>query len=858
MAKKKAKNKKLTAQPELGVATESELPQNHALPPTEESKEKVLKKVNLSIGDFALPVPRTGSIDSLSGYGRATEIGIEIHQQVQKRRAKDFDDYEAEVPIAMEFERGPYLFRVSGRIDGLFKGDGLKVGPRIEEIKSTFTTRELSKRLKAKPLEHPYALQLQTYGYFYWKQEEVMPSLSFHLVSTRNFDSEDLNVFFDIAGYEEWLEKRLNELEEEAEQAEKRAARRKQESAGLLFPFDKPRAGQLDLVATIEEGMLEKKRMLIQAPTGLGKTVGVLYPSLKEALSRGQRVIYVTPKNSQHAVAEDGIERLQARGATIRSLTITAKSKICFKNEPLCNPEYCEFAKDHYTKMAEHDVLGQLSKKKQLTKKVFETVARKHEVCPFEIQLDAAKDVEAVICDYNYVFAPRSAFGRISEGGLDMEGKPNLVIDEAHNLPSRAMDYHSPQLSSCTLEKMREQLVELPLRFRQEGLELLAGCIDVLKACAPVHTSGPSKIDPPAASFHDQDMLLRTFLSRYLESDEEILAGDPVLRLCFYWSEFTSALEYVETGLREEFFTTFQPHPSGGIVKITCCDASGLISDCYNDYEQVVGFSATLKPFEFYSQLAGLKGEKLRTAEFRSPFPKSRRKLLIIPQISSKYSERDKNYPKIAETIERIASLKPGNYFAFFPSFDFMEKTLAKLKIPAGFTVRRQERYMRAQEIEDLLAHLKGESQPTLVFAVQGGVFSEGVDYPGNMIIGAFVVGPPLPSFDLEREEMRGYYEKHYKQGFDYAYTFPAMAKAVQAAGRVIRSETDRGLIVLMDNRFLQPSYGKSMPEDWFREDPRELVSTKILQEVKEFWEAQGDEDGRVLVREEEVLAEPL
>ncbi len=792
-----------------------------------------LKTVQVSIGEFALPVPRTGSIDLLSGYGRVTELGIEIHQSVQKRRAREFDDYESEVPIAMEFERGPYLFRVSGRMDGLFRG----VKPRIEEIKSTFTTRELAKRIRQKPLDHPYALQLQTYGYFFWKQEGVVPALSFHLVSTRNFDSEDMDFFLDVEGYEAWLDRRLAELEEEARAAEKRASRRRKEAANLAFPFEQPREGQLELIATIEKGMEEKKRLLLQAPTGLGKTVGVLYPSLKEALARGQRVVYVTPKNSQHAVAEDAVERLQDKGAKIRSLTITAKSKICFKNEPLCNPEYCEYAKDHYTKLYEHDVLGQLSRKKRLTKKVFETVARAHEVCPFEIQLDAAKDVEAVICDYNYVFAPRSAFGRISENGLDQEGKPNLVIDEAHNLPSRAMDYHSPQLSSHTLEKMREQLNELPLRFRLEALELLASCIEVLKECAPPHTKGPSKIQPPAAAFHDQDQLLRAFLSRYLESDEEILSGDPVLRLCFYWGEFTSALEYVETGTHEEFFTTFQPHPTGGIVKITCCDASKLIQNAYDDYEQVVGFSATLKPFEFYGQLSGLKGEKLRTAEFRSPFARENRKLLIIPQISSKYSEREKNYPRIAETIERISAVKPGNYFAFFPSFEFMERVLGKFTAPAGFTIRRQERYMRADEITELLEHLKSASQPTIFFAVQGGVFSEGVDYPGKMIIGAFVVGPPLPSFDLEREEMRAYYEKNYEAGFDYAYTFPAMAKAVQSAGRVIRSETDRGLIVLMDNRFLLPSYVKSMPEDWFREDPRELVSSGILREVEEFWE---------------------
>lgn len=790
------------------------------------------KKVTLSIGDFALPVPRRGSIDSLSGYGRTTQLGIEIHQQVQKRRAREFANYESEVPIAFEAERGKFLFRISGRIDGLFRSDR----PRIEEIKSTFQTQALSRRLRESLYDHPYNLQLLTYGYFWLKQEGTVPDLEFHLVSTRNFEAENLGIRLDPQEYEDWFERRLDELEAEAEAAEKRAARRRKEAAGLAFPFDKPRAGQVELISTVEEGMREKRRMLIQAPTGLGKTVGVLYPSLRDALARGQRVIYVTPKNSQHAVAEDAIERLNEKGAKLKSLTITAKSKICFKNEPLCNPGYCEYAKDHYTKMAERDVLGKLARKRKLTKKAFQEIAREAEVCPFEIQLDAAAEAEAVICDYNYVFAPRSAFGRLSASGIDQEGKPNLVIDEAHNLPARAMDYHSPELSTFTLGKYREQLQELPLRFRADALELLTGCMDVIAKCAPPLGKGTQKIDPPSNLFHDQDVLLRAFLSRYLESDEEILQGDPVLKLCFYWSEFTAALEFVEAGVREEFFTTFASHPTGGVVRITCCDASSFLRAAYEEYEQVVGFSATLKPFDYYSQLSGLKAQELKTAEFRSPFPAERRKLLIIPQISSKYSERDRNYPKVAEAIARIAALKPGNYFAFFPSFEFLERTLQKFSIPPGFTVRRQERYMRADEIEDLLEHLRGGSQPTIFFAVSGGVFAEGVDYPGDMIIGAFVVGPPLPSFDLEREEMRAYYDRHYQAGFDYAYTFPAMAKAVQAAGRVIRSETDRGLIVLMDGRFLQPSYGKSMPEDWFRESPRELVSGKILDEVREFW----------------------
>jgi len=252
----------------------------------------------------------------------------------------------------------------------------------------------------------------------------------------------------------------------------------------------------------------------------------------------------------------------------------------------------------------------------------------------------------------------------------------------------------------------------------------------------------------------------------------------------------------------------------------------------------VVAFSATLKPFDFYSKLSGLDPERLTTAEFQSPFSKTQRKLMIIPQISTKFSQREQNYEKIADTIARITSLKPGNYFAFFPSFAFLDQVAQLFRPPPGFQVLCQGRNMKTSEIEEILEALRAATIPTVVFAVQGGVFSEGVDYPGKMLIGAFVVGPPLPNFDLEREEMRKYYQEHYSEGFDYAYTYPAMSKAVQAAGRVIRSETDRGLIVMMDSRFLEPSYSKSMPTDWFENGPRELVSKSILKEVAEFWAA--------------------
>ena len=791
------------------------------------------KLITIPLRDFAVPAPRTGSIEAHSGYGRSAADGVEIHTRVQKQRAKLDPLYQAEVPVSSLFERGGFSFRIDGRMDGIFRHDP----PKIEEIKTTFSLRELSQRLSGNPLDHPYCLQLLTYGYFHWRQHQILPNLSFHLVSSRNNDTDGIELALDIPPYERWLDLRLDELVIEAKQAEKRAARRRKVAASFIFPFENPRPGQIELMQTIDQFMEEKNPMLIQAPTGLGKTVGVLYPVLKEALSRGQRVVYVTPKNSQHSVAEDAVIRFQETGAKLKSLSITAKSKICFKNEPLCNPDYCEYALNYYGKVHEQGILGLLAKKRKLKARTFRELGEHYQVCPFELQLDSLNEVDIVICDYNYVFAPHSALNRMTEIVVDQSGKPNLVIDEAHNLPSRAMDYYSPSLSAVLLERMRDEIQKVNSRFRYETEELLDGCLQVVSACHNTDNSKPIRINPPVDQFLDQQALLTAFLSRYLNSAVEIQYQGVILRLCYYWAEFTETLEYIVDPDRQEFFTTYHPHPTGGTVKITCCDASAMLKDCYKEYEQVVGFSATLKPFDYYVRLSGLDLGKVRTAEFESPFPSDRRKLLIIPQISTRYSHRERNYAKVADAVQRITALRRGNYFVFLPSFEFLERITALFRPPEGFTVMRQERGMKAAGVEVIVESLRSQNLPTIVFAVQGGSFSEGMDYAGETVIGAFVVGPPLPTYDLEREQMREYYQRTYGAGFDYAYTIPAMAKAVQAAGRVIRSETDTGLIVLMDSRFLETSYSQSMPADWFESDVREIVSDSILSDVAGFWE---------------------
>lgn len=745
--------------------------------------------------------------------------GVELHLARQKELKRSYSDFQAEKKISFHFERAQRKFTIEGRIDGLFPG----LIPRIEEIKSTANLSELHEALSENPYKHPYGLQLLSYGYFYWKESGTLPELIFHLISSRSKKSIDLKIEFELEKFESWLELRMAELVLEAVEAEKRLVRREKLAKNLSFPFEKPRPGQVELIHFIEEGFQDKKNLMLQAPTGLGKTIGVLYPALKDALPRGQQVIYVTPKNSQQLVAEDAVKHLREKGCKVKSLTLTAKSKICMQDEPLCHPDTCEYAKDYYDKLKQFDIKSLLAKKKSFTAKSFKKMAEEFKVCPFELQLEAVNEADTVIGDYNHVFGNQSALSKVSSFDFARRGKPVLVIDEAHNLPARLMNQYSPSVSCFYLEQISEKLDKRGEKLVQEAKSLISSYSSGVKKVIEV------KIEP----FLNLNDRFRDYLSVVFDNTP---SSEEALKFFFIWNEFCETLELAASEDRGEFFISHHPDGAGGSLKVTCCDASELIRNRYQDYERVVAFSATLKPFDYYAQLTGLKGDNLKTSEFLSPYKKDHRKIILIPQVSTKYSERERNYSKIAETISRISLLKPGNYLAFFPSFDFLQKTADLIDLPANYHLVKQTRSMKMKDVENILEDLRGQKAPTVLLAVQGGMFSEGIDYPGAMAIGAFIIGPPLPNFDFERERMKEYYQANYQKGFEFAYSYPAMAKAVQAAGRIIRSEEDLGIIVLLDNRFLEASYFKTMPEGWFEEHPQELVSSSILQDINHFW----------------------
>jgi DNA excision repair protein ERCC-2 len=813
-----------------------------------------VKRIQLAVRDFALPVPRKGSIEVHSGYGFLPQSADQAHALVQGQRSKANAKYKTEVKISHSFERGAYVFVVSGRMDGFIDGQP----GYIEEIKTAFDAAALHDKLLVDE-QHPYRLQLLTYAYMHSSQTGAVPACALYIASYAAYaggagesgssgrsgssgsavgDSFELPILLDMASYEAWLDRRLDELVLDAEQRAQDKARRKAAAKTMCFPFANARAGQLELIDSIERSLVSGgDALMVQAPTGMGKTAAVIFPTLRDALRRGQKLIYVTPKNSQHQVAIEAVQRLRESGKQkknadqIRSLTLTAKSKMCLKGEPICNPEHCEFAQDYYGKVAHHRLVDKAAASPNMHAELFTEIGKEYEVCPFELSVDSIHRADVIVGDYNYVFSPISLLGRFTGYTFGDNEKPNLVIDEAHNLPARACDYFSPEISAADLEECRARLREQPLKIRGEGKALLKTCLEIMTRLQPKDNEKQRRVLPPLESFQQINVQLGQLLSSYLRVEAAPKPGDPIVGLCRLWGEFSDAL--ARQG--EQYFCTSSLGASGSSLRITCCDASEHLAKCLQEFQYKVAFSATLKPFDYYLQLSGFNADKTTTVEFTSPFPTQNRKLMVIPQVSTKYSDRSRNYDKIAQAIMRIIRLRRGNYFIFFPSFAFLREVFDRTQLPE-FNVLQQRQGMTGADVQKFIDSLHSGKEPTAIFAVQGGALSEGVDYPGEALIGAFIVGPSLPGFDLERELMRDYYEKKFGQGFDYAYTYPAMARVVQAAGRVIRSENDRGLIVLMDRRFTMPAYTATMPGDWYQSSVKELVSNSIVKDINAFW----------------------
>jgi DNA excision repair protein ERCC-2 len=782
--------------------------------------QKTLKTSVRNLVEFIL---RQGDL-AVGGFQRRDRaaIGIWGHQRIQKSRP---DGYKAEVAIAHVVERAELRLEIFGRIDGIFAAETPLF---IEEIKTT-TAETSAIGEDYNPL---HWAQAQCYAYMYALQHnlaEIGIQLTYYQIDThelkefrRLFAWPDLERFFNelVETYLEWLKEVQAWLEQ-----------RDQSIQQLQFPYPGYRQGQREMAVAVYKTIRQKERLFVQAPTGIGKTIAALFPAVKAiGLELATKIFYLTAKTPGRTVAEKALDDLRQAGLHFKSVTLTAKEKICFCAAAGGDPELCEFTKNYYHKA--RTALRESYHLEAFTRPVVEELARRYELCPFEFSLDLALWVECIICDYNYAFDPRVYLRRF----FDQTDEPYIfLIDEAHNLPDRAREMYSAELDKRTV-------LELKKLVKPHLPEVATALQEINQAMLEKRRAG----DGPALIEQELPETLLAATRRFIQQAESWLALNhpadfrpALLEFYFQCNSYVRTADYFEAW----YVSYFEKQDKSGLkTKLFCLDPAPLLQIPLARSQAAIFFSATLLPLDYFQQV--LTGSTANsTLMLSSPFPQENSRLLIHNRISTRYARRQESYEAIAAAIETICAARQGNYLIFFPSYAYLAAVveLLRLRLPEE-QLLIQAPGMKEVDRDAFLAHFSDGNTATLIgFAVMGGIFGEGIDLAGERLIGAVIIGVGLPQLCLERDLIRDYFDRQNRRGFEYAYQYPGLNRAMQAAGRVIRSEQDQGVIVLIDDRFTQPRYTSLFPQAWRHFRVVQNVA-QIREQLGQFWSAKRGE----------------
>ncbi len=783
--------------------------------------------IRISVRNLVEFVLRSGDIDNrAAGADRdAMLLGGKIHRKIQRKMGAE---YQAEVPLKHEEACNGFSLLVEGRADGVIR---CPEGIVIDEIKGIF--RELE--YLEEPVEVHLA-QAKCYAYIYACShglEEIGVQMTYC-----NLETEEIKRFQSVYGFDglkAWFLDILGRYEKWARYQIEWKSKRDASIKKVEFPFSY-REGQKELVSSVYRTILRKKKLFIQAPTGVGKTISSVFPAVKavgEGL--GEKIFYLTAKTITRTVAWQAFETLREQCLRMKVIVLTAKEKICFCEETNCNPDACPYAKGHYD-MVNDAVYELITASDELNREILEEQARKWKVCPHEMSLDVSEWADAVICDYNYVFDPNAHLRRFF--GEGNKGEYLFLIDEAHNLVERGRKMYSADiykedfLKIKKLVKLRDK--KLAGRLEECNRQLLAlkreceGC-QVLNSVSHVYM---------------KLMSLMTELERFLEEcrDEEI--HKETLDLYFTVRMFLD----IHDRLDENYMIYSELEDTGRFkLCLFCVNPANCLKEFLDKGNSTVFFSATLLPIHYYRKLLSTSKEDYAIYA-ESPFDPKNRRLLLGMDVSTKYTRRcGEMYRRYARYLIRVAQAKAGNYMAFFPSYQFMEEVYEEFlgilrEGEAGDEIEyvMQSRHMTEEAREIFLENFEETRRNSLIgFCVMGGIFSEGIDLVQDRLIGAVIVGTGLPQVCRERELLKSYFDALGYRGFDYAYLYPGMNKVLQSAGRVIRTDEDRGVILLLDERFGDGRYQETFPREW-REYGVCSVDT-VAGQMEEFWKKQSE-----------------
>ena len=784
-------------------------------------------EIRISVRKLVEFILRSGNIDNrrVTFSETAMQEGGRIHRMLQRGMGAD---YQAEVFLRYVYPAGEYDIYIEGRADGIIT-QGIQKKTEIvtiDEIKGTY--RDIDKMKGAVSV---HLAQAKCYAYIYGR-EHGLAQVRVRLTYC-NIDTERVRYFhfeYPMEELAEWFEDMIRQYRKWADFRFAWQKLRTDSIKELSFPFPY-RKGQKELASYVYQTIYHRRKLFLEAPTGVGKTISTLFPAVK-ALGEKlvQRIFYLTAKTITRTVAEDALGLMRERGLRCKSITLTAKDKICFMEETECNPDYCPYAKGHFDRINEA-VYELLTHVDNINREVIEDCARQHRVCPFELGLDVSLFADVVIGDYNYLFDPHVYLKRFFSEGVKEEYI--FLIDEAHNLVDRGREMYSALLRKEDFLVLKKAVKDydggICYQLDQCNRELL----EMKRECEDYVYLDREEAEPFANTLI---RLLRT-IDKYLEEHEDSPVKKDLLEVYFQVSHFMLIFDKLD----KAYVIYNQLEPDGGFfMKLLCVDPSKNLRECMARGRSSILFSATLLPIQYYKKLLGASPEDYEVYA-HSVFDSRRQGLFIAEDVTSRYTRRsEEEYLSIASYIHRVTSRREGNYMIFFPSHAFMQKVCEVYE--DHYLDQSREEYLFQEEAMDeesreafLAQFSEGKGKTLLGFCVLGGIFSEGIDLKKDRLIGAIIVGTGIPMVCNEREILKGYFEERGDCGFDYAYRYPGMNKVLQAAGRVIRTAEDLGIVVLLDERFCTAPYLKMFPREWTEYEKVSL--RKIEKRVERFWD---------------------
>lgn len=879
------------------------------------------EEIRISVRSLVEFVLRYGDIDNRhqASPDNAMQEGGRIHRMIQRRMGAE---YRAEVPLKISFEEEGYLLTVEGRADGIIHHEGKII---IDEIKGVY--RDPARWKEPMPL---HLAQAKCYAYIYAKQyyegqESDLPrdpGEGLQKVQVRmtycHIPTEDLRYFYQdyvLSELEQWFCGLMDAYRKWADFSWKWKRERQNSIQGLPFPFPY-RQGQRELVTDVYRTIYHKKKLFLEAPTGVGKTISTIYPAVQSVgQGKGDKIFYLTAKTITRTVAEDTFVLLREKGLHYKSVILTAKEKICFMEEVQCNPEYCPYAKGHYDRINDA-VYDLLTAQESFSRERIEEYAVKHRVCPFELCLDMSLFADAVICDYNYLFDPHVYLKRFFGDGSG--GDYIFLIDEAHNLLDRGREMYSASLWKEQFQELRKELKktivsEMSEAQRKSSKNAISGQIALEMTEDPTDESVESeslnhlaKVERKGGRRGGRSVLVRQGYADKMvyqadKCNRELLAMkreceqccivqeiddfvQPLMRLQAVMDDYLGEQEEDPPAVREQLLDFYfeishflevyelldknyvkytQMCDDGSfLLKLFCMNPAENLRRCMERGRSSVLFSATFLPIQYYKKLLGGDKEDYEVYA-QSVFNPEKRALFIAEDVTSKYTRRsEEEYINIARYIEEIVKNRHGNYMVFCPSYAFLRAVYEKYVENFSGEGREcilQGEYMSEAERENFLARFRGNGGITpqaesavraavameieeeeaedvvlIGFCVLGGIFSEGIDLKKDDLIGAVIVGTGIPQVCFEREILKDFFNGEGEDGFAYSYRYPGMNKVLQAAGRVIRTVDDVGIVALLDERFLQSSYLRMFPREW--ESYGTVTVETVAKRVERFW----------------------